>query len=221
MQNLIDIVLHLDKHLEGYAQQYGVWIYLLLFLIVFCETGLVVTPFLPGDSLLFAVGALSASGVLDIYIAAPLFVTASLLGDNTNYWIGRWIGPRAFHFPKSRIFNPKHLQTAHAFYEKYGPRAMCVSRFLPLIRTFCPFAAGVAAMDYRKYVVFDCLGALLWGGSLTFMGYFFGNIPVVKNNFSLAIVAVIFISFIPVFVEWARLWLAKKRALNISNIKNY
>jgi membrane-associated protein len=212
MDHIIDILLHLDKHLEGYAHQYGVWIYLILFLIVFCETGLVVTPFLPGDSLLFAVGALSASGVLDIRIAVPLFIIASLLGDNSNYWIGRWIGPKAFHFPKSRIFNPEHLKTAHAFYEKYGPRAMCVSRFLPLIRTFCPFAAGVAAMDYRRYVIFDTIGALLWGSSLTMLGYFFGNIPVVKNNFSIAIVAVIFISFIPVFIELGRSYLAKHAA---------
>jgi membrane-associated protein len=210
MEKFIDIVLHVDKYLGALAEQYGLWIYAFLFLIVFCETGLVVTPFLPGDSMLFAVGALAAAGVLNIFIAVPLFVIASSLGDNTNYWIGRWIGPRAFHFPKSLIFNPAYLQKAHGFYEKYGSRTMAFSRFLPIIRTFAPFAAGVAAMDYRKFLVFDSIGALSWGGSLTLLGYWFGNHELIRKNFSLVIVGIIVVTCIPIAVEGLRMYLAKR-----------
>ncbi|MDR1146065.1 MAG: VTT domain-containing protein [Verrucomicrobiales bacterium] len=212
MYQLIDILRHLDKYLETYAHQYGVWIYALLFLIVFCETGLVVTPFLPGDSMLFAVGALAAAGVLHIWVAVPLFVVASSCGDNTNYWIGRWIGPRAFHFPKSLIFNPAYLQKAHQFYQRYGSRMMAFSRFLPMIRTFAPFAAGVAAMDYRKFLLFDSIGALCWGSSITLLGYWFGNHAAVRSNFSLVIVGIIVISLLPVGVEAWRAWRARRRA---------
>jgi membrane-associated protein len=211
MHQLIDSLMHLDRQLETYAHQYGVWIYAILFLIVFCETGLVVMPFLPGDSMLFAVGALAAAGVLHIWVAVPLFVVASSCGDNTNYWIGRWIGPRAFHFPKSLIFNPAYLQKAHQFYQRYGSRMMAFSRFLPILRTFAPFAAGVAAMDYRKFLLFDSIGALSWGSSITLLGYWFGNHAVVRKNFSLVIVGIIVISLLPVGIEALRAWLARRR----------
>jgi membrane-associated protein len=211
MEKLIDIVLHVDQYLGALAEEYGVWLYVILFLIVFCETGLVVTPFLPGDSVLFAVGALSAAGVLNICVAVPLFVAASSLGDNTNYWIGRWIGPRAFHFPKSVVFNPEYLKKAHAFYEKYGARTMAFSRFLPIIRTFAPFAAGVAAMDYRRFLTFDSVGALAWGSSITLLGYWFGNHELIRRNFSLVIVAIIVITCVPIVVEALRAWLARRR----------
>jgi membrane-associated protein len=175
MQKLIEIVLNADQHLGALADEYGGWIYTVLFLIVFCETGLVIMPFLPGDSLLFAVGALAAVKVLDIFVAVPLFIIASSLGSNANYWIGRWIGPRAFHFPKSIIFNPKHLAKAHSFYEKYGSGMMVFIRFVPVIRTFAPFTAGAAAMRYRNFLLFDSIGSLSWGATLTLLGFWFGD----------------------------------------------
>ncbi|MDR2463913.1 MAG: DedA family protein [Verrucomicrobiales bacterium] len=211
MEKIIDIALHIDKYLGSLAEEYGVWIYAILFLIVFCETGLVVTPFLPGDSMLFAVGALSAAGVLNIWVAVPLFIIASSLGDNTNYWIGRWIGPRAFHFPKSLIFNPEYLKKAHNFYEKYGARMMAFSRFVPIIRTFAPFAAGVAVMRYRKFLAFDSVGALCWGSSITLLGFWFGNHELARKNFSLVIIGIIVISLLPIAIEALRVRLAERR----------
>ena len=210
LRELIYIVLHLNDYLAQWTQAYGLWIYAILFLIIFCETGLVVTPFLPGDSLLFAVGALAGSGALDIWIAVPLFIIASSVGDNTNYWIGRWIAPRAFHFPKSFIFNPEHLKKAHSFYEKYGSRMMIFCRFVPIVRTFAPFAAGVAAMDYRKFLLFDSIGAVAWGASLPLLGYWFGNQEFVRKNFSMVIIAIIIISLLPMVVEVIRAKLSKK-----------
>ena len=175
MEKLMEFILNADQHLGVMVEQYGLWIYAILFLIVFCETGLVVMPFLPGDSLLLAVGALASAEILNIFAAVPLFIIASSLGSNANYWIGRWIGPRAFHFPKSILFNPAHLQRAHRFYAKYGAGMMVFIRFVPVVRTFGPFAAGVAAMDYRKFIIYDSIGALAWGSSLTLIGYWFGG----------------------------------------------
>ena len=199
----LDIVLHLDKYLAMLVAEYGVWIYAILFLIVFCETGLVVTPFLPGDSLLFVAGALAAEGVggggieLDVLIAVLL--TAAVLGDNVNYAIGRWAGRHILRWGEnSRFFNRAAYDKTHAFYERYGPTTMMMARFVPLVRTFAPFVAGVAAMTYRRYFIFDLIGALLWVFSLTLAGYWFGNLPWIKQNLTLVILAIVVISVLPV-----------------------
>ncbi|MFA7239700.1 MAG: DedA family protein [Sulfuricellaceae bacterium] len=194
---LIDLVLHLDKHLLALAQDYGAWIYLILFLIVFCETGLVVTPFLPGDSLLFVTGALAATGVLALDNALLLLVCASFLGDNTNYWIGRHFGPKVFKSEQSRLLNPRHLEQTHQFYQRHGGKTIILARFFPIIRTFAPFVAGVGRMNYRQFVPFSLLGGICWVGSLVLAGYFFGNIPIVKDNLTLMIFGIILISLLP------------------------
>lgn len=201
----IDIVLHLDRHLALLVAEYGVWIYALLFAIVFCETGLVVTPFLPGDSLLFVAGALAATGGMDIVMLIAVLLCAAVLGDNANYWIGRWAGRRILRWGEgSRFFNRAAYDKTHAFYERYGPLTMTMARFVPLVRTFAPFVAGVARMTYPRFFGFDLLGALLWVFSLTLAGYWFGNLPVVKNNLSLVIVGIIFVSVTPMAIGWLR-----------------
>jgi membrane-associated protein len=205
----LDIVLHLDKHLALLVAEYGVWIYAILFAIVFCETGLVVTPFLPGDSLLFVAGALAATGGMDIQTLIAVLLAAAVLGDNVNYWIGRWVGSRILHWGEgSRFFNRAAYDKAHAFYEKYGPLTMTMARFIPLVRTFAPFVAGVARMTYPRYFAFDLLGALLWVFSLTLAGYWFGNLPAVKNNLSLVIVGIVVVSVLPMAIGWLRQRLA-------------
>ena len=205
----LDIVLHLDKHLALLVAEYGVWIYAILFLIIFCETGLVVTPFLPGDSLLFVAGALAAEGVggggIDIRILIAVLLTAAVLGDNVNYWIGRWVGDHVLRWGEgSRFFNRAAYDKTHAFYERYGPMTMMMARFVPLVRTFAPFVAGVARMTYPRYFAFDFLGAVLWVFSLTLAGYWFGNLPVVKNNLSLVIVGIVVVSVLPMAIGWLR-----------------
>src|SRR5258705_4863945 len=177
-----DLVVHLDQPLESFVAQHGAWVYALLFAIVFCETGLVVTPFLPGDSLLFVAGAIAAVGGMDIVAVTATLVTAALCGDNVNYWVGRWIGPKVFHFRESRWFNPEHLQRAHAFYERHGGKTIILARFVPIVRTYVPFVAGVGAMPYLRYLGFCVAGALLWVGSPCTVGYFFGNIPAVEDK---------------------------------------
>ncbi len=198
----IDIVLHLDKYLAVLLAEYGTWVYAILFMIVFCETGLVVTPFLPGDSLLFVAGTLAATVGpevgFDIWILIAVLMAAAVLGDNTNYWIGRWVGPRVFHWESSRFFNRAAFDKTHAFYERHGGKTMVVARFLPLVRTFAPFVAGVGAMDYRRYFAFDLLGAVLWVFSMTLGGYWFGNIPIIRQNLSLLVVGIIGLSLVPV-----------------------
>lgn len=207
----IDIVLHLDKHLALLVAEYGVWIYAILFAIVFCETGLVVTPFLPGDSLLFVAGALAATGGMDIQVLIAVLLTAAVLGDNVNYAIGRWTGSHILRWGEgSRFFNRSAYDKTHAFYERYGPMTMTMARFIPLVRTFAPFVAGVARMTYPRYFAFDFLGAVLWVFSLTLAGYWFGNLPVVKNNLSLVIVAIIAISVLPIAIGWLRQRLANE-----------
>lgn len=197
---LIDLFLHLDKHLAELISQYGTWTYAILFLVIFCETGLVIAPFLPGDSLLFATGALAATGALDPNIAFALMALASVLGDNTNYTIGRFIGPRAFS-GNGRFLKRKYLDKTQHFYDKYGGRTIIVGRFLPIIRTFAPFVAGVAKMDRKKYVPFTIIGAMFWVGLFVYAGYFFGSLPFVKNNFSIVIVVIILISALPAILE--------------------
>jgi membrane-associated protein len=200
--SFIDIVLHLDKHLAVLVQQYGVWIYAILFAIIFSETGFVVTPFLPGDSLLFVAGALAALGGMDIAILIAVLVAAAALGNMANYQIGRYLGPKVFHWENSRFFNKAALEKTHAFYEKHGGKTLVISRFLPLFRTFAPFVSGIAAMEYTRFLAFNFAGAALWVVSLTFAGYFFGNLPWVKSNLSIVIVGIIVVSMIPVVIGW-------------------
>ncbi len=201
---LWDYAVHLDRHLAAFVAQYGTWVYALLFLIVFCETGLVVTPFLPGDSLLFVVGTLAAAGGMDIGLVMTVLVSAALSGDNVNYWIGRWAGPRVFHYRDSRWLNPEYLARAHAFYERHGGKTIVIARFVPIVRTYVPFVAGVGTMPYLRFLAFSVLGALVWVLSLCLAGYFFGNLPVVKNNLTLIIVAIVLLSVSPGLVAWLR-----------------
>ncbi len=208
----IDIILHLDKHLALLVQQYGVWIYAILFAIIFSETGFVVTPFLPGDSLLFVAGGLAALGGMDITLLIVTLVAAAALGNMLNYQIGRFIGPKVFHWENSRFFNKAALLKTQVFYEKHGGKTLVISRFLPLLRTFAPFVAGVGAMDYMRFTFFNCLGALSWVVSLTLAGYFFANLPWVQKNLSLVILGIILVSLIPVAVGWWHERQARNRA---------
>lgn len=204
LASFVDIVLHLDAHLLVLVQEYGMWIYAILFAIIFAETGLVIAPFLPGDSLLFVTGALCGMGSLELQILLPLLVLAAFSGDNTNYWIGRLLGLRLLNSTNQRLIKHEHLEKTHAFYAKHGGKTIIFARFLPIIRTFAPFVAGIGTMSYRLFVVFSALGSLAWIGSLTLAGFFFGNIPIIKNNLTLMIVAIIFISFIPAIREFIK-----------------
>jgi membrane-associated protein len=203
ISGFIDIILHLDSHLLALTQEYGVWIYAILFLIIFCETGLVIAPFLPGDSLLFVAGALCGMGAMQLEILIPLLILAAFFGDNTNYWIGRLLGLRLLK-RSDRLIKREHLDKTHIFYEKHGGKMIIFARFLPIIRTFAPFVAGIGLMRYRLFVLFSALGSVLWIGSLTVAGYFFGNIPVVKNNLTLIILGIIVISLLPALRELVR-----------------
>ena len=200
----IDIILHLDAHLLALTQQYGVWVYAILFLIIYSETGLVITPFLPGDSLLFVAGALCGMGALQLEWLVPLLVLAAFSGDNTNYWIGRLVGVRLLNRANTRLISREHLAKARAFYDKHGGKTVILARFLPLIRTFAPFVAGIGMMRYRLFVLFSALGSVAWIGSLTVAGYLFGNIPVVKNNLTLIIIGIIVVSLLPAVIEFIR-----------------
>lgn len=199
----IDIVLHLDKHLLALTQEYGIWIYAILFLIIYCETGLVVMPFLPGDSLLFVAGALCGLGALQLEWLAPLLIVAAFSGDNTNYWIGRLVGVRLLK-SSNGLIKREHIDKTHAFYEKHGGKTVMLARFLPIIRTFAPFVAGIGLMNYRLFMLYSILGSLLWIGSLTVAGYFFGNIPIIKDNLTLMILGIIVVSFLPAISEFIR-----------------
>lgn len=201
---LWDAVVHLDRHLAALLQHYGAWIYALLFLIVFCETGLVVTPFLPGDSLLFVAGTLWAAAGMDARVLAATLVAAALGGDNANYWIGRYLGPKVFRWPDSRFFNRRALDTTHAFYERHGGKTIIMARFVPLVRTFAPFVAGVGRMGYARFLAFSVASALLWVGALVAAGYFFGNVPLVKDNLTVAILAIIALSVSPIAIQALR-----------------
>jgi membrane-associated protein len=200
----VDIILHLDEHLLELTQAYGVWVYAILFLIIYCETGLVVTPFLPGDSLLFTVGSLAAIGALDLVTVLALLLSASIAGDTTNYWVGRFIGPKVFAKQNSRIFRKEYLDRTHHFYEKYGGKTIMIAKFVPIVRTFAPFVAGVGAMTYRKFFSYNIAGGLVWVCGLIMTGYLFGNLPFVKEHFSLVIAAIIVISLLPGIIEFLR-----------------
>lgn len=204
LQTIIDVFLHLDVHLGQVIKDYGTFTYLILFLVLFCETGLVVTPFLPGDSLLFAAGTFAALGALDLYWLLMLLYLAPILGDSSNYWIGRIVGPKIFHREDVRFLNRKHLDRTHQFYEKHGGKTVVIARFMPIFRTFAPFVAGIGKMNYLKFVSFSIGGTLAWISCFVLAGYFFGNIPLVKKNFTLAIMAIIAVSLIPGVVEFIR-----------------
>jgi len=197
---LWDLAVHLDVHLAAFVQQHGAWVYGLLFLIVFCETGLVVTPFLPGDSLLFVAGAIAAAGGMDITLLMATLVAAALCGDNVNYWVGRTLGVKAFQ----RFINPAHLKRTHDFYERHGGKTIIIARFMPIVRTYVPFVAGVGTMPYLRYLAFCVAGALLWVVSLCLAGYWFGNIPQVKSNLTLVVVIIVLISVSPGVIAWLR-----------------
>ena len=199
-----DLAVHLDAHLAAFVAQHGAWVYALLFVIVFCETGLVVTPFLPGDSLLFVAGTLAAAGGMDIGLLMAVLSAAALCGDNVNYWIGRWVGPKVFHYERSRWFNPRHLARTREFYERHGGKTIIIARFMPIVRTYAPFVAGLGAMPYPRYLAFCVAGALLWVGSLCLAGYFFGNIPAVKANLTLVIAAIVLLSVSPGLLAWLK-----------------
>lgn len=202
--NVIDVFLHLDRHLNIVIENYGIWTYLILFLIIFCETGFVVTPFLPGDSLLFAAGNFAAIGLFDPWLLFLLLSGAAILGDSVNYSIGRFIGPTVFQKEGSRIFKKEYLEKTHRFYEKYGGKTIILARFVPIVRTFAPFVAGVGAMSYGRFAAFNITGGVAWVGLFVSGGYYFGSLPVVKHNFSAVIFAIIIISILPGMIEFIR-----------------
>lgn len=208
---IIDFILHIDQHLTELAAQYGVWIYAILFLIIFCETGLVVTPFLPGDSLLFAAGGIAAIGEMNIHVMVALLITSAIIGDAVNFMIGKYFGAKLFANPDSKIFKRSYLDKTHKFYEKYGGKTIIIARFVPIVRTFAPFVAGMANMHYGRFIRFNVIGAVLWVVLFSYAGYFFANIPVVKNNLGLVLGAIIVISVLPGVIEVIRAKRAGKR----------
>ncbi|MGB3127349.1 MAG: DedA family protein [Pseudomonas sp.] len=198
--NPLDLILHLDVYLDMLVRNYGVWIYAILFLVIFCETGLVVMPFLPGDSLLFIAGAIAAGGGMDPILLGGLLMLAAILGDSTNYVIGRTAGERLFSNPNSKIFRRDYLQKTHDFYDKHGGKTVTLARFLPILRTFAPFVAGIAKMPYARFFGFSVFGTILWVGGLVTLGYFFGNVPFIKKNLSLLVVFIILLSLVPMII---------------------
>jgi len=208
-----DVVVHLDRHLATLLQQYGAWVYLLLFAIIFCETGLVVTPFLPGDSLLFVAGTLGATGGIDVPVLAVLLIAAAVLGNTVNYSVGYYLGPKVFHWEQSRFFNRAALERTHAFYEKHGGKTIVITRFLPIFRTFAPFVAGIARMTYLRFTAYNVAGALAWVLSLLYAGYWFGNVPIIKQNLTWVILGIIVLSLVPLAFEYLRHRLNRARKL--------
>ncbi|MDO8722771.1 MAG: DedA family protein [Syntrophales bacterium] len=199
-----DFFVHLDVHMGDVVKTYGIYTYGLLFIIVFCETGLVVTPILPGDSLLFSAGTFASLGYMNVWLLSVLLSVAAIAGDTVNYWIGHYLGTKVFQYKKSRFFNPEHLRRAHKFYEKYGGKTIIIARFVPIIRTFAPFVAGIGSMSYGRFIAYNVIGGLAWVLICVFAGYFFGNLPFVKKNFSLVILAIVFISILPGIIELLR-----------------
>ena len=206
---LWDYFVHLDDHLAAFVAQHGAWVYALLFAIVFTETGVVVMPFLPGDTLLFVVGAIAAAGGMDIVTVMGVLIAAALTGDNVNYWIGRWAGPKVFRAEDSRWFSRKHLDRTHAFYERHGGKAIIIARFVPIVRTYVPFVAGIGSMTYARFLAYSVAGAVLWVVSLCLIGYWFGNLPLVKDNLGVVVVLIVMLSMTPLVVEYIR---ARRRA---------
>jgi len=200
-----DVVVHLDRHLLELTQTYGTWVYAILFLVIFAETGFVVTPFLPGDSLLFVLGALAAAGALDLWVLLLLLTVAAILGNQVNYAIGRYLGPKVFQSPSTaRFLKPEYMERTHRFFERHGGKTIIITRFVPIVRTYAPFVAGVGAMEPARFTAYNIAGGLLWIVSLTLAGYFFGNIPIIKNNLTVVIFSIIFISILPGIIEFVR-----------------
>lgn len=204
LKGALEMFLHLDKTLDSVIQGYGSWTYLLLFLIVFAETGLVVTPFLPGDSLLFAAGIFAARGSLEIGFLFLLLACAAIAGDTANYWVGKYLGPRIFRSEGARFLKKAHLDRTHQFFEKYGGKTIILARFVPIVRTFAPFVAGIGSMTYGRFLAYNVIGGLLWVSVCVFGGYFFGGLSFVKNNFTVVVLAIVFISLVPMLIEFAR-----------------
>ena len=211
IDTVIDFILHIDQHLAALSAQYGVWIYAILFLIIFCETGLVVTPFLPGDSLLFAAGGIAAVGGMNVHVMVLILLIAAIIGDAVNFMIGKYFGAKLFSNPDSKIFRRAYLEKTHAFYEKHGGKTIIIARFVPIVRTFAPFVAGMGDMHYGKFIRYNIIGALAWVLLFSYLGYFFANIPLVKNNLSLVLGAIIVISILPGVVEIVRTRHAAKK----------
>ncbi|MCF7520776.1 DedA family protein [Neisseria sp. ZJ106] len=207
--SLIDFILHIDVHLTELSLQYGVWLYAILFLIIFCETGLVATPFLPGDSLLFAAGGIAAVGAVDIHLMVLLLIIAAILGDAVNFIIGKYFGTKLFANPDSKIFRCSYLDKTHAFYAKHGGKTIIIARFVPIVRTFAPFVAGMGNMPYAAFIRYNIIGAVLWVVLFAYGGYFFANIPFVKNNLSLVMLAIIVLSVLPAVIE---IWRARRKS---------
>ncbi len=204
LSGFVDVILHLDLHLRELAQTYGAWVYAFLFLIVFLETGMVVMPFLPGDSLLFVAGTIAAAGELNVHVLVLILIAAAIAGDSLNYAIGRYLGPRVFRFEDSRFFKRAYVDRTHAFFERHGGKAIIIARFVPIIRTYAPFVAGIGAMDYRRFLMFNVTGAVLWVVLLTYAGFFFGNLPLVRNNLTAVILGIIVLSVMPAIIEFWR-----------------
>ncbi len=211
---LIDLFLHLDVHLQQIISQYGTITYILLFIVIFGETGLVITPFLPGDSLLFAAGTFAAKGSFNVHLLFILLAVAAILGDTVNYWIGHYVGPKVFEKEKVRFLKKEYLDRTHKFFEKYGGKTIILARFVPIVRTFAPFVAGIGSMTYPKFITYNIIGGTLWVALFIYGGYFFGNIEIVKNHFSIAIIVIILISLVPGFVEYFRHKIAQKKSLS-------
>lgn len=201
---LFEFIIHIDVHLSELIQSYGIWTYLILFIIIFCETGLVVTPILPGDSLLFAAGTFAARGDFNVLWLFIILSVAAILGDTVNYWIGAYVGPKVFHKERVRFLNKEYLDRTHQFYEKYGGKTIIIARFIPIIRTFAPFVAGIGSMTYWHFISYNVIGGVVWIAAFIFAGFYFGNIPMVKNNFTLVIFAIIIISILPGVIEFFR-----------------
>jgi membrane-associated protein len=201
---IFDYFIHLDRYLDVLIKSSGIWIYVILFVIIFCETGLVVTPILPGDSLLFACGTFAALGSLDIAAVILLLSVSAILGDTVNYWIGAYVGPKVFHKEGSRFLNKNHLMKTHEFYERHGGKTIIFARFIPIIRTFAPFVAGIGAMSYKRFIMYNIVGGISWVVIFSLSGYYFGNIPAVKKNFTIVIMAIIIISVMPAVIEYFR-----------------
>jgi membrane-associated protein len=212
VKTFVSFFMHIDVHLSVVIAAYGVWTYLILFLVIFCETGLVVTPLLPGDSLLFAAGAFAAKGALDVAWLFGLLSLAAILGDTANYWLGCSVGPKVFRTGQTRFLNRKYLDRTHQFYEKYGGKTIVIARFVPIIRTFAPFVAGIGSMSYWRFISYNVMGGVAWIAVCLFAGFFFGNLPIVKRNFSLVILAIVIISILPGVIELARQRVKASRA---------
>lgn len=210
LEYLMHFVLHLDKHLYELVTTYGIWVYVFLFLIIFAETGFVAAPFLPGDSLLFAAGAIAATGALHVYALIAILAVAAILGDTVNYWIGYYIGPKIFKKQRSLFFNPEYLERTYRFFEKHGGKTIVIARFIPIVRTFAPFIAGIGHMSYLRFALYNILGAIFWVPAFIYAGYFLGNIHFIKQHFSLMIIAIIIVSLIPAIFEYLRHRRAKK-----------